>query len=149
MAKKGTSTALAIKHALARGRAQGAARPIILRAPAPVHHKKKHHGGGHGGGIAGIFSSRRTHLMMGAYAVGVIEKQGLMQQLPALPILGHTGTIGVAAHMISGGKAGLADDIATAAFIIAAHELGQTGSIVGGDGGTGYDHPGIGYVAGY
>lgn len=124
-------------------------KPIIIR-PTPVKmvkprsSKMRRHVGG-GGGLGGIFSARRTQLMMGAFAVGVLEKQGIFQQLPALPFIGRTGTIGVAAHMFAGGHGGLAEDIATAAFIIAAHELGATGSIVGGDETDAH----IGYVAGY
>lgn len=154
MAKKtaSRSTALAIKHALARGKAS--VKPIVIRQPAPVikvtgkkHHK--HHGHHGGAGLGGLFSPKRTALMMGAFAVGVLEKQNVLQQLPALPIIGRTGTIGVAAHMMAGGRGGLADDIATAALIIAAHELGSTGSIVGGEGGSDWETPGVDYVNGY
>ena len=147
--KGSRSTALAVKHALARGRAQ-TVKPIVIRTPAPVVKVKKaksHHGGGSRSGIGGIFSPKRTALMVGAFAVGVLEKQGIMSNLPSLPVIGRTGTIGVAAHMLAGGKAGLADDISTAALIIAAHELGSTGSIVGGE-----EDPselGVDYVAGW
>lgn len=155
------STALAIKHALARGRHAAMVKPIVIRTPTPVvkvtKSKKKHHHH-HGGhmSIGGIFSPKRTALMVGSFALGVLEKQNVLQQLPALPLIGRTGTIGVAAHMISGGRAGLADDISTAAFIIAAHELGQTGSVVGGYV-AGEDDPsadwerqgGVDYVNGY
>jgi hypothetical protein len=139
--KASRSTALAIRHALARGRSQ--ARPLVLKVPSPIRHKTHHHHSGRSS-LGGVFSQKRTALMVGAFAVGVLEKQGIMSQLPALPFIGRTGTIGLAAHMLAHGP-GLADDIATAAFVIAAHELGSTGTIVGGEGDD-WGH--VGYVAG-
>ena len=151
MAKKASrSTALAIKHALARGRQT--VTPLVIRTPTPVvkvkKTKTKHHKGGHRGGNGDIFSHKRTALMIGAFAVGVLEKQGIMTNLPALPFIGRTGTIGIAAHMFSGGRAGLADDISTAALVIAAHELGSTGSIIGG-GEAEWETSGAQYVDAY
>jgi hypothetical protein len=142
------STALAIKHALAR-RAP-IVKPIIVKPAAIVVKKtkhKKHRGGGVSGLVGGFLSGHRTELALGALGVGFLEKQNMLSNLPALPIVGRKGTIALAAHFISGGKPGLASSICTAALVLAAHEFGQTGSISGTDGyvaGGGVD-----YVAGF
>ena len=152
MAKHKSSTALTIKRALARTR--HTVKPIVVKVPAAAK-AVKHHGkraARHaGGGFRGLFSPKRMGLMVGALGVGFLEKQGMMQQLPALPLIGRTGTIGVAAALLSGGKPGIVDDIATAALVIAAHELGSTGTIQGSE--SGWEDPnavsGVDYVAGY
>lgn len=139
-----TSTALAVKHALARHRIP---RPIVIRAPSAVKHHKKHRRARRGG-MAGLMGKERMGIVVGAFIVGVLEKQGIMNSLPALPLVGRTGTIGIAAYMLSNnGHNRLASEVCTAALAIAAHELASTGSIVGsGDNGevTGAD-----YVAGW
>jgi hypothetical protein len=124
-------------------------KPIVIKTTKVVHAKKRHHrhGGGHGG-IGGLFSKSRLGIMAGAFAVGVLEKQGIMASLPKLPIIGTIGTIGVAAYLLSnGGRNALANDVSVAAFAIAAHELASTGSIIGGDQGVGPMD--VGYVAGW
>ncbi len=152
MAKHKSSTALSIRRALARTRTT--VKPIIMKVPAAakaVKHHAKRHARHAGHGVRGLFSPKRMGLMVGALGVGFLEKQNMLQQLPALPLIGRTGTIGVAAALISGGKPGIVDDIATAALVIAAHELGSTGSIQGP--GDGWDDQGqvsgVDYVAGY
>lgn len=135
--------------ALARWTPPRPARPIVIKQTKVVKakkHHKRHHGGG-GGMLGGLTNKNRIGIVMGAFAVGILEKQNLMQQLPAIPFLGRTGTIGVGAYLLSnGGRNRLADEICTAAFALAAHELATTGSIVGGDGEAPQN---VGYVAGW
>jgi hypothetical protein len=123
-------------------------KPIVIRTTKVVKAKNHHHRrGGSGGGLAlgNLMSKQRMGIVAGALAVGFLEKQGFMANLPALPFVGRTGTIGLGAYLLSnGGKNKLADEICTAALVIAAHELGSTGTIVGADG-SGE----VGYVAGY
>lgn len=132
--------------ALARWTPPRAAKPIVIRTTKIVKPKKKHHR--HHGGrgmIGGLMSKDRIGIVAGAFAVGVLEKQNIMSQLPALPFIGRTGTIGVAAYLLSGGgRNRLADEICTAAFALAAHELATTGTVVGADAA-----PDVGYVAGW
>jgi hypothetical protein len=121
-------------------------KPIVIRQTKLVKPKHRRHRGGGGGGGGKLMNKQRMGIVAGAFAVGVLEKQGIMSSLPTLPFVGRTGTIGVAAYLISdGGKNKLADEICTAALVIAAHELASTGSIVGAEGGA----PDIGYVAGW
>jgi hypothetical protein len=125
-------------------------KPIVIRTTKIVKHKKHHrrHGGG-GLGMGGLFSKHRMGIVAGAAAYGFLEKQAMFASLPSLPLIGKAGTVGLAAYLISGGgKNKLADDICTAALVIAAHELTSTGSIVGDDPTDPSGH-GIGYVAGY
>jgi hypothetical protein len=123
-----------------------APKPVIIRVRSakPAKHKKGHHRR-KGGSVGDLFGGNRGKILMGAFAVGLIQKTGMAAQLPKIPLLGETGTIGLAAHFIGGGKPGLMSDIATAALTIAAFELGSTGSIVGDNG-----EPDVsGYVAGW
>jgi hypothetical protein len=153
MAKK-TSTALAVKHALARVRARP---PMIMRLPAPIVKvkKTKHKRHGHGGGGRDLMNKERMGIVVGSFAVGILEKQKLLDSLPALPFIGKTGTIGIGAYLLSNkGHNKLADEVCTAALVIAAHELASTGTIVGqveGAGGGAGDAPAVdvGYVAGW
>jgi hypothetical protein len=127
-----------------------APKPIVIRTTKVVkakkHHRRHHGGGGLGLSLGGLFSKQRMGIVAGALAFGFLEKQAMFQSLPSLPLIGKSGTIGLGAYLLSnGGRNKLADDIATAALVIAAHELGNTGHIVGQDDGG----SGIGYVAGY
>jgi hypothetical protein len=117
------------------------AKPIVIRTTKVVKKgtRRKHHRGSE----RGLMSKTRMGIVVGGFAVGLIQKQGI--PLPKLPMIGEAGTIGVAAYLLSdGGKNKLADEICTAALTIAAYELGSTGAIVGGAGDDAY----TGYVAG-
>jgi hypothetical protein len=120
-------------------------RPIVIRNTKVVKPKKHHHSRKSSGGNRGLTDPKRMGIIVGGFAVGMIQKQGL--PLPKLPFVGEAGTIGLAAYFLSdNGKNKLADEICTAALTIAAYELGNTGAIVGGEeveGSTG------GYVAGF
>lgn len=123
-------------------------KPIVIRTTKIVKHKKHHRHGHRGGGfgLGGLFNKTRMGIVAGAAAFGFLEKQAFFASLPSLPMIGKSGTVGLAAYLVSnGGKNKLADDICTAALVIAAHELTSTGSIIGDDMAGG----GIGYVAGY
>lgn len=117
-------------------------RPIIIRQTkmAKIKKHRRHHAGS--GSSRGLLSSGRTAIMVGGFAVGLIQKMGW--SLPKLPLIGTAGTIGLAAFFLSNnGRHKLADEICTAALTIAAYELGSTGTIIGQD-----ELP-AGYVAGF
>jgi hypothetical protein len=132
------SKAIQVRRALSTIRTARASRPIVIRQTKIQKAKKHRH---HKGGAGGIFSGNRVKIMGGAFALGLLQKSGIAANLPKIPLLGETGTIGLAAHFL-GGSSRLAQDIATAAFAIAAFELGSTGAIVG-------DATTEGYVAGF
>jgi hypothetical protein len=139
MAKKTKTRALVF-----RAPSFSAPKPIVIRSTKVVKPKHKRRHGKSSSGGRGLMSKQRMGIVGGALAVGFLEKQGFMQQLPTLPLIGRTGTIGLAAYVLSdNGKNHFADEICTAALVIAAHELGSTGAIVGGE------PQDVSYVAGW
>jgi hypothetical protein len=133
-------------HALARR--ISTPKPIVIRTTKIVKSKHKRHGGRRSGGLSvgGLFSKDRITTIGAGFAVGVIEKMAFVQNLPSLPFIGKTGTLGVAAYLLSdGGRNRMANDVATAALTIAGFMMGSTGSIVGEG-----EVPDVsGYVAGF
>ncbi|HZZ54776.1 MAG TPA: hypothetical protein VFE26_10890 [Trebonia sp.] len=144
------SSALALYSAR---RARSGPKPIVIKQTKVIKHKAKRRssgGGGGGLGLGRLISDQRIQFALGAAAVGVLEKQTFYAQVPALPYVGKKGTVAVAAFLLSdGGKNKLANDICTAALMLAAYELGSTGKVSGDDYIAGDDGSHIGYVAGY
>jgi len=139
-----TSTALAVKHALARAR-HHYPKPIVIRTtPAKVKHHRKGHKRG-GGRFGGLLGPHKMGIAMGAAALGFIQKQNIA--IPKLPLLGEAGTIGLIAWFLSdNGRNKFLDDVATASFAVAAYELGSTGTITG-EAAPGFDPSA--YVSGF
>lgn len=123
-----------------------APKPIVIRTTKIVKAKHKRSHGRRSGGIAGgLLSKERVTTVGAGFAVGMLEKMDFVKNLPHLPFLGTTGTIGVAAFLLSdNGRNRMADDIATAALTVAGYMMGSTGAIVGEAGPVGGD-----YVAGW
>jgi hypothetical protein len=96
--------------------------------------------------MGGLFSKDRLETVGAGFAIGALEKMSFVQSLPKLPLIGTTGTLGLGCYLVGGGKRGILDDIATAAFTIAGYQLGSTGAVVGGHDG---DVDTSGYVAGF
>ena len=115
-----------------------AIKPVIIRTTKVVKPKKKGHhrrgGGGLLGGLGGgLLSKNRTQMVAAGAAVGFIDKSGW--NIPKLPYVGEHGTIAVAAYLLSdNGRNTLADNVCTAALVLAGYEFVKTGSIVGGEG---------------
>jgi len=114
-----------------------AIKPVVIRTTKVVKAKKHGHrrrGGGLLGGLGGgLLSQSRTQMVAAGAVVGFIDKSGW--NVPKLPYLGEHGTIAVAAYLLSGnGHNKLADNVCTAALVLAGYEFAKTGSIVGGDG---------------
>jgi hypothetical protein len=123
-----------------------APKPIVIRTTKVVKAKRHHSRRHHGGGMGSLFSKDRLETVGAGFAIGALEKMAFVQSLPSLPLIGKTGTLGLACVLIGGGRKGIVDDVATAAFTIAGYMMGSTGSIVGGEDG-GVDTSG--YVAGF
>lgn len=73
---------------------------------------------------------------MGGAIFGFAVKQGWVAKLPAIPVIGRTGTAAIVLHYIA--KRGGGEYVrraAVAAAVIAGYQLGSTGAILG-DGGT-------------
>lgn len=100
------------------------------RLPAPsVHHKKKGKGGKKGGAGRGMSDQEAG---IAGLVVGLVEKQGLLDKLPSLPLLGKKGTAAVALHYFAKGKGGMWRDAKIALCVLAGYDLGKTGAILGG-----------------
>jgi len=84
-------------------------------------------GGGFGGsGIGGI--------VVGAGALGLLEKSGMLKSLPKIPVLGTKGTVAVAAWFwAKHGGGQLARNLMLAAAALSAYQFGKEGSIDGDD----------------
>jgi hypothetical protein len=128
-------------HSLARF-APRTSKPIVIRTTKVVKAAKRH--ASRKGHSQQLLSTDRMEMVGAAFAVGILEKMQFVKDLPSLPLLGKTGTVGVAAYFLSnGGRNKMADNIASAALTVAGYMMGATGSIVG-------DMPEVsGYVAGF
>lgn len=115
-----------------------AAAPIIRvsapRAPARrrTHRRRKSHSGGGGMGIGSIISSDSVQMAIGGALYGFAVKQGLVDKLPAIPVLGRTGTAAILLdYWARHGGGQLAHRAARAAAAIAGYQLGHEGKISG------------------
>ena len=115
-----------------------AAAPIVrVSAPraapkrrSPVRRRRSSHRSS--GGIGGIISGEAIQMAIGGALYGYAVKSGLVAKLPAIPVLGRTGTAAILLDYWSrhgGGQ--LAHRAARAAAAIAGYQLGHEGSISG------------------
>ena len=109
----------------------------IVRVSVPGLSKKKptarrRKGGGGGGG--GSLGAEVMGAALTAGAIGLAEKSGLMDKLPAIPVIGRKGTLAVAAYFWArngGGK--IARDVAICAAVLSLYEYAKDGTISGAD----------------
>jgi hypothetical protein len=109
--------------------------PIVrvqMPRAAPVHHRKGKGKGGHRKGGGGGMSDQAAGIA--GLIVGLVEKQGLLDKLPSLPLLGKKGTAAVVLHYFAKGKGGITRDVKLALCVMAGYDLGKTGAIMGGGG---------------
>jgi hypothetical protein len=82
----------------------------------------------------GLISNEAIQMAVGGALYGFAVKQGIIDKLPAIPILGRTGTAAILLDYWSrhgGGQ--LAHRAARAAAAIAGYQLGHEGKISGDD----------------
>jgi hypothetical protein len=124
-------------------RERSAPQTIKVSVPraAPIRAKtrrRRHHSGGGsrsrgfgGGGATGAMSFNKSgSLALGGFIYGYIEKT-FGPQLPALPLIGKTGAIALAAFFLGGKNPGLIADVGNAASVIAGYSFGSTGKVSG------------------
>lgn len=136
MAKRRRSTAVRIVRSPAP---RTAAAPIIKiaqpRAPATRKKRAPARRSRSSSFIGGAMQSGISDAIGGAI-FGFAVKQGWVAKLPAIPVIGRTGTAAIVLHYLA--KRGGGEYVkraAVAAAVIAGYQLGSTGSILG-DGGT-------------
>lgn len=118
----------------------------IIKAPAPIirvaapraapvkrrsHRRRSSHSGG-GSALGGLISTETIQMALGGAIYGFCVKQGLVDKLPAIPIVGRTGTAALVLDYWSrrgGGR--IVHTAARAAAAIAGYQLGSTGKIQG------------------
>src|SRR5262245_31442535 len=114
----------------------------IIKAPAPIvkvsvpraaparrrsSRRRRSRGGfGHAASIAGgIISSESIQMALGGALYGFAVKQGIVAKLPAIPVLGRTGTAAILLdYWARHGGGTLAHRAARAAAAIAGYQLG-------------------------
>lgn len=117
----------------------------IVRAPAPIirvstpraaparrRRATRRRGGGGGMGVGGLVSNEAVQMAIGGALYGYAVKSGLVAKLPAIPVLGRTGTAAILLDYWSrhgGGQ--IAHRAARAAAAIAGYQLGAEGQISG------------------
>ena len=114
----------------------------IVRAPAPIVRvsaprapakRRRSHPRRRSSGIGGgIISNETVQMAIGGALYGYCVKSGIVDKLPAIPVLGRTGTAAILLDYFSrhgGGQ--LAGRAARAAAAIAGYQLGSTGKISG------------------
>jgi hypothetical protein len=141
MAKRRRRAATVAKTKIIRVGAPRAASPIVrvqMPRAAPIKHRRRaHHRRSSVGSIGGgIISNDAVQMAIGGALYGFAVKSGWIGKLPAIPVVGRTGT---AALLLSyWGKHGGGEHVrnaARAAAAIAGYQLGSTGAIQG-DAGT-------------
>lgn len=111
--------------------------PIIRvaapRAPAKVRRRSRRRGHSSGGSaLGGLISTETIQMALGGALYGFAVKQGLIGKLPAIPIVGRTGTAAlVLDYWARRGGGRLVHTAARAAAAIAGYQLGSEGKIQG------------------
>jgi hypothetical protein len=111
------------------------AAPIIKvsapRAPAKrkrTHHRRRSSVGG------GIVQNSTLQYALGGLLYGFVVKSGLVQKLPAVPVIGRTGLAAIGLdYWARHGGGDMVRKTANAAAVIAGFQFGSTGSVLGQD----------------
>jgi hypothetical protein len=110
-----------------------AAAPIVrVSAPRAPAKRRRMSPRRRGSGVGGIVSNEAIQMAIGGALYGYAVKSGLVAKLPAIPVLGRTGTAAILLDYFSrhgGGQ--LAHRAARAAAAIAGYPLGAEGKISG------------------
>lgn len=111
-------------------RAPRAASPIVIRTnAAPAKRRRFHRTRAALGGIA---SGGAVGYAVGGLIYGFAVKQGLVQKLPAIPLIGRTGAAAILLDFWARrGGGSMVRQAATAAAVLAGYQLGSTGAITG------------------
>jgi hypothetical protein len=109
--------------------------PIIrVSAPraAPARRRASRRRSGSNLGVGGIVSNEAVQMAIGGALYGYAVKSGLVAKLPAIPVLGRTGTAAILLdYWARHGGGSIAHRAARAAAAIAGYQLGAEGKISG------------------
>lgn len=111
----------------------GSPAPIVrVTAPRPVRRRGRRRSSGGGRIGSGLISNETVQMAIGGLAYGYAVKIGIVEKLPAIPLIGRTGTAALLLDYASrhgGGE--LCRRASRAAAAIAGYQLGHEGSITG------------------
>lgn len=107
----------------------------IIRVSAPAARRRRSSRRRSGGGalsVGGLVSNEAIQMAIGGALYGYAVKSGLVAKLPAIPVLGRTGTAAILLDYWSRhGGGSIAHRAARAAAAIAGYQLGAEGKISG------------------
>lgn len=110
----------------------------IIRVAAPRAAPAKRRRGGwrrRARSVGGFVSNHNVDMAIGGAIVGLMVKQGWMDKLPAMPVVGRIGTVAILADYYSKhGGGDLARKVSSGAAVLAGYQLMQQGHIDGEDG---------------
>lgn len=125
MAKAKTSKAVTVYR-------QAPAPVIRMTVPKPVKAPRRRSSGGGGGGGTGM--EVLTGPAVAGGLLGVLKKTGMLDKVPAIPVVGRIGGTAILSYLwMRNGGGKLAKDLCLAATTIAAFQLGEKGEIDGED----------------
>jgi hypothetical protein len=105
------------------------------RAPAKrkaTRRRRRSSGTSMSGAVGGLVSSEAIQMAVGGALYGYAVKSGLVAKLPAIPVLGRTGTAAILLdYWARHGGGQIAHRAARAAAAIAGYQLGNEGKISG------------------
>jgi hypothetical protein len=108
--------------------------PIVrIAAPRAITRKRSRRRNGSGGHhVGGLVSNESIQMAIGGALYGFAVKSGLIAKLPAIPVLGRTGTAAILLDYFGRHGGGhLALRASRAAAAIAGYQLGSEGAIQG------------------
>lgn len=135
MAKRRSSSASGVR--IVKMSAPRAAAPIIrVSAPRAAPAKRRRGRARHYARAAGGFVSQHNiDMFIGGAGYGFLVRSGMIDRLPAIPIIGRTGTAAIVLDYFSkrggGGGGGIVARMATSAAVLAGYQLGHDGKITG------------------
>lgn len=129
MAKRRRSSSLRVVNV---GAPRAAAPIIRIASPRAPVVKRKRGRSRTRGGIGGLVSQHNIDAAIGGALYGFAVKSGYVDKLPAIPIVGRTGTAAILLDYLShhGGGA-MCRKAAIAAAVLAGYQLGSEGAIHG------------------
>jgi len=114
-----------------------AAAPIIkVSAPraAPLRKAPRRRRGGAVRRVGGLITQHNLDVAIGGALYGFAVKSGWIDKLPAIPVIGRTGTAAILLDYFSKRGGGpMVGRMAIAAAALSGYQLGSTGSITGDD----------------
>jgi hypothetical protein len=107
---------------------------VVRTRTAPAKRRRSHRRRRSSGSVGGVLGNNTIQYAIGGALYGFAVKQGLVAKLPAIPVIGRTGTAAILLNYWAGhGGGDMVRKAATAAACIAGYQLGAEGHVTGDD----------------